>query len=324
MSDFLAELGALALGSRLKRLSDALMQDGVRVYQSLDAGFEPRWFPVFFYLYRKGPTAITELARGLGVSHPGVNKIGNELIQTKLVAPYRDRSDKRKRVLALTRLGRDKIEALEPAWRDIRRALQSAVDEGGGDFLSNLSALEKSFRENGFVMRFDEQHGKPDPLIKLNTFRPEYAEAFRLLNTQWIEHHFMYLEEADHNILDDPKGSILAQGGELLFAIENETVLGACALIKLDQEKAELVKMAVAVSARGKRVGLLLGREILELARERGFKKVCLESNRILTPAIALYKKLGFVEQPFPKTSEYSRADIYMEFLLSPSISEKT
>lgn len=134
MDDLLEELGALALGSRLKRLSDALMQDGGRIYDEVHPGFEPRWFPVFSYLYKKGPTSITGLARGLGVSHPGINKVGNELIEARLVAPYRDRNDKRKRVLALTSTGRDRYQVLEPAWRDIRQALQSAVDECGGRF----------------------------------------------------------------------------------------------------------------------------------------------------------------------------------------------
>jgi hypothetical protein len=60
MDDLLTELGALALGSRLKRLADSLMQDGVRIYETVGSEFEPRWFPVFTYLYRRGPTSITE------------------------------------------------------------------------------------------------------------------------------------------------------------------------------------------------------------------------------------------------------------------------
>lgn len=154
------ELGALALASRLKRLADTLMQDGVRVYQSAQAGFEPRWFPVFTYLYHRGPTSITELARGLGVSHPGINKIANELIDAKLVQPYRDRKDKRKRVLALTSLGRDKHAQLEPVWRNIQQALQSAIDEidsGSGAFLQSLTGLEQSLERADFYTRFDEQ-----------------------------------------------------------------------------------------------------------------------------------------------------------------------
>ncbi len=159
--DILEELGALAMATRLKRLSDALMQDGTKIYQSAGQGFEPRWFPVFSYLYRKGPTSITELARGLGVSHPGINKIANEMIEVRIAAPYKVRNDKRKRVLALTRLGREKYEQMEPVWQDIRRAMQSAINDAGGDFLNQLGALEASIGERSFYDRFRDQAGKP-------------------------------------------------------------------------------------------------------------------------------------------------------------------
>lgn len=318
MDDLLEELGALALGSRLKRLSDALMQDGGRIYDEVHPGFEPRWFPVFSYLYKKGPTSITGLARGLGVSHPGINKVGNELIEARLVAPYRDRNDKRKRVLALTSTGRDRYQVLEPAWRDIRQALQSAVDECGGDFIGQLTALEKSFARRDFVSRFRDQHEKDSEEVEIRSFKPGYADAFRTLNAAWIERYFK-MEDADRRVLGDPAGKIIEPGGEVLFAVSKgpEQIIGTCALIRLDDENAELDKMAVSEEAKGKQVGLLLGESIISLARQRGFQTLALESNRKLTPAISLYRKLGFIEKPFPHPSDYSRADIYMELVLT-------
>ena len=319
MEDFLEELGALALGGRLKRLADALMQDGSRIYEQVHPGFQARWFAVFSYLYKKGPTSITGLAKGLGVSHPGINKIANELIKVRLVAPYRDRNDKRKRVLALTSSGRQKYQMLEPTLRDIRRALQAAVDESGGDFIEQLTALEKSFDRRGFASRFRDQQDKEAEAVEIRPFKPAYAEAFRTLNMSWIEHYFK-VEEADRQVLGDPAGRIINLGGEVLFAVSTgrEQVIGTCALIRLENEKAELAKMAVSEEAKGKQVGLLLGEFAVERARARGFQTLVLESNRKLTPAISLYKKLGFIEKPFPHPSEYSRADIYMELSLFP------
>tara|TARA_B100001105_G_scaffold109567_1_gene87840 strand:- start:549 stop:1526 length:978 start_codon:yes stop_codon:yes gene_type:complete len=317
MEDLLEELGALALGGRLKRLADALMQGGSRIYEEVQPGFEPRWFPVFSYLYKKGPTSITVLAKGLGVSHPGINKIADELIAVRLVAPYRDRNDKRKRVLALTSSGRERYKGLEPTWRDIRQTLQTAVDECGGDFIGQLTALEKSFARQNFVSRFRDQQGKDNVEVEIRAFNPDHAAAFRSLNTAWIEHYFR-LEDADRRVLDDPAGKIIDLGGEVLFAVSRgrEQVVGTCALIRLDDERAELAKMAVSEQARGKQVGLLLGESIIGRARDRGFQVLVLESNRKLTPAISLYRKLGFAEKPFPDPSKYSRADIYMELLL--------
>jgi DNA-binding MarR family transcriptional regulator len=319
MEDFLEELGALALGGRLKRLADALMQDGSRIYEQVHPGFQARWFAVFSYLYKKGPTSITGLAKGLGVSHPGINKIADELIKVRLVAPYRDRNDKRKRVLALTSSGRQKYQLLEPTLRDIRQALQAAVDESGGDFIEQLTTLEKSFGRRDFASRFRDQQDKEAEAVEIRPFKPAYAEAFRALNMSWIEHYFK-VEEADRQLLDDPAGRIINLGGEVLFAVSTgrEQVIGTCALIRLENENAELAKMAVSEEAKGKQVGLLLGEFAVERARARGFQTLVLESNRKLTPAISLYKKLGFIEKPFPHPSEYSRADIYMELSLFP------
>lgn len=315
--DIMEELGALSLGSRLKRLSDTLMQDGVRIYQVAGMGFEPRWFPVFVYLYRKGPTSITELAKGLGVSHPGINKIANEMIEARLAAPYKDRNDKRKRVLALTSTGREKYLEMEPVWRDIRQALQGIVDECGGEFLSQLTKLERCIDRSGFHERYLTQISKPDVSVRVVDFHPRYAPDFESLNRAWIEHYFT-LEEADTRVLVRPKEKIVDSGGQILFAIDevSDAVIGTCAIVRLSDETAELAKMAVAEEAKGRHIGAVLGEAAIERSRQMGFQQLVLESNRKLHPAISLYRRLGFSEKPFPHESDYKRADIYMELTL--------
>jgi len=73
--------------------------------------------------------------------------------------------------------------------------------------------------------------------------------------------------------------------------------------------------MAVTAKARGKGIGWLLGQKAINKARELGAKRVFLESNTILEPAINLYRKLGFrkiVGHPSP----YERCNIQMELKL--------
>ena len=69
-SDVLGELGALAFGTRLKRLSDRVMQDGAKMYRATGIAFEPKWFPVYYYLNElasvgRKPTTSNALAAGL-------------------------------------------------------------------------------------------------------------------------------------------------------------------------------------------------------------------------------------------------------------------
>ncbi|WP_407427352.1 GNAT family N-acetyltransferase [Arcticibacter sp.] len=62
---------------------------------------------------------------------------------------------------------------------------------------------------------------------------------------------------------------------------------------------------------RGKKVGWLLANAVVEAAGKMGAKRLYLESNTSLMPAINLYRKLGFKEvtgRPTP----YERADIQM------------
>lgn len=315
--DVLAELGPLALASRLKRLADGLMQDGIRVYQDSGVEFEPRWFPVYYYLSRSGPSAVTEIARGLGVSHPAVNQVAKELIGANILATYKDRRDKRKRVLALTRHGKLMLPALESVWREIRSSLQEVVDAAGPDFLVKLAAVEGALADKTLHHRFVERY-QPGRLaaIDVGDLTRDDVAVFRSLNEAWIEEHFGGLEEADRRMLEDPWTYVIDDGGSVLVARDRDSgqILGTCALINRGEGMGELAKMTVARSARGLGIGKLIARGALERARKGGFRTLYLETNSSLTPALRLYEALGFVRKPSPFRSDYARADVYMEF----------
>ena len=310
MGGFAEQLGSLALALRLKRLSDKLLQDGIKLYRQSGIAFEPKWFPVFYYLQETGPTSVTDLARGLGVTHPGINQISREMISAELVVSYKDMGDKRKRVLALTSKAKTMLSELEPVWRVQRAVLQEILDQAGDDGL--LHRLEQVLQEKGLYQRFLDRYDV-NSAPQIVTYDARYREAFARLNVQWISFYFE-LEDADKQALEDPERYIIDQGGEIFFALDPEgEVLGTGALMMHEDGTAELAKMAVLPSARGRGIGRLLGEAILALADARGLGKLFLETNRKLTPAIRLYQQLGFVERPRLTASEYGHADLYME-----------
>ena len=315
--DMIRELGALALGSRLKRLSDRLMQDGIRVYRDSGVDFQPRWFPVYYYLAKVGPSSVTDIARGLGITHPSVNQVAREMIARDLVAAYKDTRDKRKRVLALTRLGKAQMPGLEAVWQDIRAALQSVLDETRVDFLGYLETIERSLDKQDFHQRFMDRHAAVAAGIEIIGWDASLAGHFRTLNEAWIGEHFE-MEPADHQILGDPRAYVVDKGGDILFARQKTTgdVLGTCALINRGEGIAELAKMTVSAAARGRGIGKLIGRAVIDRARALGFHRLYLETNSSLAPALGLYRDLGFQQKPSPFESDYSRADIYMELAL--------
>jgi GNAT superfamily N-acetyltransferase len=153
--------------------------------------------------------------------------------------------------------------------------------------------------------------------IRIVDYAASHREHFRALNLEWIT-RFFAVEEADRRILDDPEREIIRPGGCILMAERDAEVVGTCALIRNADGSFELAKMAVAESARGSGVGLLLGRVAIARAKSLGAPRIELLSNTVLRPAIALYRKLGFAEVPLP-SSEYRRANIKMVLELHSS-----
>ncbi|WP_396589512.1 GNAT family N-acetyltransferase [Allomuricauda sp. R78024] len=153
-------------------------------------------------------------------------------------------------------------------------------------------------------------------LPKIVPFSEVYSSAFKTLNEEWITKYFK-MEEMDQVSLNHPKEYILDKGGYIAVALLNEEPVGVCALIKTTYEgfDYELAKMGVSPKTQGKGIGKLLGNHIIEKAKSLGAKRIFLESNRVLKPAISLYLKLGFTEI-VGATSPYERSDIQMELNL--------
>lgn len=153
-----------------------------------------------------------------------------------------------------------------------------------------------------------------NPLIV--QYETKYQEAFKALNEEWISTYFK-MEEADYKALDNADSYILKNGGYIIVALLNNEPVGVCALIKMNDPEYdyELAKMAVSPKAQGKRIGWLLGQEIIEKAKSLGAKNLYLESNTILAPAINLYYKLGFTEVT-GRFTPYERCNIQMKLVL--------
>lgn len=149
--------------------------------------------------------------------------------------------------------------------------------------------------------------------IRIVGFDPRWREAFATLNIEWLEHWFV-VEDYDREVLGNPGKYILANGGHILFAIdEAERALGTVALKHEGDGIYELTKMAVSPAARGQGVGRLLMDAVLDLYRTLDARELFLESSSLLAPALALYESVGFRHHPAPRAgSHYARADVHM------------
>jgi DNA-binding MarR family transcriptional regulator/GNAT superfamily N-acetyltransferase len=308
----LHDYGGLLLGSRLKRLSEALYGGVDEIYRAHGVSLSSRAFPILFLLRDDGPLGVTDLAARLGQSHPAVVQMSGKLLAAGLVARARHRGDERRRLLTLTRKGRALMARLEPVWRAIRGAVDALAAGAGGDFLLALGAVERGLVERDFAARIGEQ--LQAPAIEIIRYQPRYRDDFKRLNLEWLQAYFT-VEPIDEAILSQPEQHILEPGGVILLARLGDEIVGTCALIRRPRGRWELSKMAVTERRRGLGVGRrLLQRAIAEYTTLDG-KTLFLETNGKLAPAIALYLANGFVHAPRPRGPvHYQRSDVYMVY----------
>ena len=156
-----------------------------------------------------------------------------------------------------------------------------------------------------------------DRNLTIREFQSGDETSFRKLNEEWITRYFR-IEPKDEEALLDPQSSILASGGRIFFAVSEGQCIACCALVARGANEFEVAKMAVAPDHRGNGVGRKLLEAVIAAARASGTRRLYLETNRVLAPAIRLYQSIGFQHIPPSRVvpSPYARADIYMEMTL--------
>jgi ribosomal protein S18 acetylase RimI-like enzyme len=103
------------------------------------------------------------------------------------------------------------------------------------------------------------------------------------------------------------------------MAVVGDRLVGCVALLWHDAMTLEICKMTVDAEHRGTGFGRTLLAAAIARCRGLGASSIYLESGRKLTPAIHLYRSLGFRELADDEghPSPYARCDIRMMLLLT-------
>ncbi|MGB7200655.1 MAG: GNAT family N-acetyltransferase [Pyrinomonadaceae bacterium] len=152
-------------------------------------------------------------------------------------------------------------------------------------------------------------------LVEVVEFSDEWAADFAQLNYEWIE-KFFSVERHDREILDNPQKYVIEPGGQIFMAVCDGEAVGTVALITAGDGVFELTKMAVSPEFQGRGIANHLMTACIDHARAARVRNIFLESHQSLQPALALYRKFGFIETPTDPNSEYARADIRMELAI--------
>lgn len=316
--EFFERTGKMAIGSRLRVLTETLTRDAASIYGLYGVDIKPKWFPVFYSLTDEQPKSVTNIAKEIGQSHPSVSTIVKEMIKAGIVEENEDSKDRRYTLISLTEYGKSLSQELIVQLRDVERAVEQISSECNNDLWKAIADWEQALGRKSMLQRVREiKEDREKSEIQIIEYEPQYKKAFFELNRKWIE-MFWELEPHDVEVLENPEEHILKKGGHIFVALYNGFPVGVCALCPMPKESEydyELAKLAVNNSIQRKGIGRRLCEAVIDKACELGGKKLFLESNTRLKPAIALYRKLGFKELAEYHPA-YARGDIQMELEL--------
>ncbi|WP_342646744.1 MarR family transcriptional regulator [Mucilaginibacter sp. CSA2-8R] len=145
--DLISELGALAVATRLKRLSERLAGDVNKVYKELDLNFESKWFLVLELLSRRKTLSIVDIADELKLTHPAIVQFADQMLKAKLIIAQKDIKDGRKRMVSLSPQGVKLLKQLAPVLAVIKEENELWLKEADHQLLDIMTQLEAKLDE---------------------------------------------------------------------------------------------------------------------------------------------------------------------------------
>jgi len=152
-------------------------------------------------------------------------------------------------------------------------------------------------------------------MLTIVPFETKYTQNFKDLNIAWITEYFI-VEDKDRELLETSQYSIIDKGGYIFMGLWKNEPVGCFALIKKNDKRFELGKMAVNKSHHGLQIGQKLLMYAIDFAKNKNWDTLELYSSTKLDTALHIYKKYGFINVPLEDNLEYLRSDIKMELTL--------
>lgn len=332
--DFLNELAELALGSRLKRVSERMMVDASAVYEHFNMAIQPKWFTLIALLDKKQRVSVVEASKLLGLTQPAVSQFSRQMADAGLIDISLDQQDSRKKWLSLSAKGRQEVDKLRPVWKAVDSAAKDLCHAFDNHFYQALLRFEKALSQASLLDRsiahfanntssniqqisVEEEVFMPDSAITFLPFEASLAPFFDSINSQWIEKMFV-LEDIDKQVLRFPQQNIIDKGGKIWFAKHASLgIVGTCALLNKNNGAFELTKMGVLEDARGLKVGEKLLQYVITQCTQIPVECLFLLTNAKCEAAIHLYEKNGFkhdthIMETFGKS--YQRCNVAMRW----------
>ncbi|MFZ0543802.1 MAG: GNAT family N-acetyltransferase [Candidatus Promineifilaceae bacterium] len=132
--------------------------------------------------------------------------------------------------------------------------------------------------------------------IIIREFQPSDQYEVKTLILNGLEEHFGFINPNLNSDLNDIMSRYLQTGHSFVVGEEDGEIVGTAGLVRVSAEVCRIVRIAVRADKRRAGIGRMLIEYLLQLASEKQFIKVLVETNLDWYDAIRLYERCGFQE----------------------------
>lgn len=245
---------------------------------------------VLYELAHRADAAASALARDLGLDAGYLSRILKGFGKRGLVRRTRSERDGRQSILSLTAKGRGTFGALDAQSNEEVRAMAGKLTPAArGELTAAMQTIER--------LMGDPVEAPPTVGYALRPHGPG--------DMGWVAHRHgvLYAQEYGWDQTFEALAAEIAARFIRKFDPERERcwmaerdgeVVGSVFLVKRSKSVAQLRLLLVEPGARGLGIGRRLVEECIGFARRKGYRKIMLWTNDVLTAARKIYERAGF------------------------------
>lgn len=151
----------------------------------------------------------------------------------------------------------------------------------------------------------DTQPSQFNALLDIRPIDEATQEQARTLILSGLGEHFGYIDEMLNQDLSDIVASYVEKGHIFLIGSIGNDVVCTGALVRESQFTGRVVRMSVAKEYRRQGFGTAMLQRLTHFAKEKGYRRLLVETNNDWYDAIGFYRRLGFVEYDRDEISVY-------------------
>ena len=125
----------------------------------------------------------------------------------------------------------------------------------------------------------------------------DWVDVERLIRAYLVELPFeVDFQDVDRELAELSTEYGPPSGAALLLRADDDAAVGVVGIRRFDEHGAELKRMYLDLTVRGRGLGRALGDVAVTSARSLGYRRLLLDTVDSMAPAVALYDGLGFME----------------------------